>query len=420
MSNNICAEKIMEAREARWLRRCELSRSTTLVTFTMNVVGEDKLLPVWLNAHLFCSAGIEDRFSNFILKSETLLRSSGMETHWLVSLPPENTKEITVKIEETHTIGRLLDIDVMFEGIPLSRKTPRLCLCCRLPAKECKEHRLEAFQMGNEMIKSFVSDAISSCAVRALLAEASLFPKPGLVTPFSTGAHTDMDFNMLLKSAFSLKKAFYECTLEGIKFEGELCELLPKLRKIGIRAERTMLEATRGVNTHKGALFLLGLLCASLGLLSARERLNSAEAVCKTAGQIVDGIVAREMDSKRGGFGARGEAESGFALTLRAFQVITELLSNNGKTRFSALSTLFSVMRENIDTNVIARSPTEGLNFVRNCANSILSSDLSKWSGLLRMAEKDFVKRNISPGGSADILSCAFFLTLIPFDSSNS
>ena len=114
---------------------------------------------------------------------------------------------------------------------------------------------------------------IARLAVRSLLTEAAVYPKPGLVTPLDAGSHADMDFQSFLDSAMALLPCFLNCASIGM----ETLELGPEdvfglLRVTGRQGEWEMLRATGGANTHKGAVFLLGLLCAAAGRLATQER----------------------------------------------------------------------------------------------------------------------------------------------------
>ena len=108
---------------------------------------------------------------------------------------------------------------------------------------------------------ALAADAIADLAVTALHAEADLTPKPGLVDRRGSGAHADMDLAMLHDSAESLRGAFTECALAGAHSDSAL-DLRVRLGVIGRNGEQAMLEATGGVNTHRGALWALGLLSA--------------------------------------------------------------------------------------------------------------------------------------------------------------
>ncbi|WP_369973951.1 triphosphoribosyl-dephospho-CoA synthase, partial [Pelomonas sp. KK5] len=118
---------------------------------------------------------------------------------------------------------------------------------------------------------------IGHAATLALHDELALSPKPGLVTPDSRGSHADMDATTFMRSLFALRRSylrFAELGAEGAAFEA--------LERCGIEAEARMLAATGGINTHRGAIFTLGLLCAAAGRLAAGGQPLEAEALRAT------------------------------------------------------------------------------------------------------------------------------------------
>ena len=108
-----------------------------------------------------------------------------------------------------------------------------------------------------------VAELVADRAVLALLHELATWPKPGLVSHIDSGSHTDMDAAMMQSSAYSLRPFFAELAMAGREGAD-----MGRLRTIGLRAEAAMLAATGGVNTHRGAIFGLGLLCAAAGAVA--------------------------------------------------------------------------------------------------------------------------------------------------------
>ena len=112
---------------------------------------------------------------------------------------------------------------------------------------------------------------VAQQATRSLLYEVSITPKPGLVDRIDSGAHTDMDFFTYLDSSVALTEYFRLAYLESrVHSHLPAPELFSHLRELGLQAEQQMYEATGGVNTHKGSIFTLGLLCGGLGCLAGR------------------------------------------------------------------------------------------------------------------------------------------------------
>src|SRR5438094_7950212 len=109
---------------------------------------------------------------------------------------------------------------------------------------------------------------IARAALRSLWQELALYPKPGLVSLRDSGAHADMDAATFVRSLFALSRYWSEVAdagAAGAPFE--------TLRRLGVRAESRMLIATGGINTHRGAIFALGLLCAAAARTRARAEI---------------------------------------------------------------------------------------------------------------------------------------------------
>ncbi|MDR1377397.1 MAG: triphosphoribosyl-dephospho-CoA synthase [Synergistaceae bacterium] len=266
---------------------------------------------------------------------------------------------------------------------------------------------------------------ISGLAVRALLLEASLSPKPGLVTPYDNGSHKDMTFKTFVDSALALAPCFESCAAIGRAFASNPPEeALPLLKEAGLWGERLMYRATGGVNTHKGAIYLLGFLCAAAG-----QAAPSPDGMTRTAASFVRGVVQRELASRgrvksetltageraylaHGFTGARGEVEGGYPLTLSALSFL------RGRSAFMPFNkaltdTFFFIAARNGDTALWSRGGLEGVDTAQKLAEKILLNggiSAAKGQETIHLAQKIFAEKNLSPGGSADILSSAIFL----------
>src|SRR3954463_13514591 len=168
--------------------------------------------------------------------------------------------------------------------------------------------------------RSSQSGIIGRAAVRALYTELALSPKPGLVSPLDSGAHDDMDMTTFMRSLFALRGYF--CAIAAA---GAVGADFTDLQALGMRAERRMLEATRGINTHRGAIFSLGLLAGAAGWLGAEGRSITGDALghCITrrwgaaivrAGEQASSSHGIEAVRRYGARGAREEAAAGFPL----------------------------------------------------------------------------------------------------------
>ncbi len=281
---------------------------------------------------------------------------------------------------------------------------------------------------------------IARAAGRALLREAAAAPKPGLVDRLGSGSHDDMDFMTFADSALALRPAFEALSLRGILRGAEdadwalgLCRpdaardaaFLAELRPIGIEGEEAMFTATGGVNTHKGALFLLGLLAAVAGLLAGAGARPDADRVRALAARIARGVSDRELPAAAsngarafrayGSRGVRGEAESGFASLDSGALAVLRAASASGRRPDDAacVEALLSIMTVCDDTTLLHRGGAEAAETARSGAARVLEA------GALRTEEgraelerfsADMVRRRLSPGGSADLLACGIFL----------
>jgi len=265
------------------------------------------------------------------------------------------------------------------------------------------------------------AQSIARCAVRALYAEVALEPKPGLVSFRDNGSHTDMSANTFFKSLFALRHYFGDVAAAGqqdVPFD--------TLQALGLDAEVRMLRATSGVNTHRGAIFSLGLLCAAAGRLHAqsvpfhpvnlrsvlldhwgdalRQRALAATQKAPTS----NGQRAAQSFALRS---ANDEAAEGFPtlfeVTLPALQAA---IAQGHPLRSAKVHALFCTMAHLDDTNVVHRGGLEGMQFVKaRAAQFIACGSVAQrdWLAQARRIHDAFVARRLSPGGAADLIACA-------------
>ena len=276
--------EMLDAREVRAFRQRALLEKyhRTLVSFTMNIAGPVKNSALILQGYLEGLELLRMQLAPFpILHFEETRRATGNEALFVVDGPAGEVKRLACQIEEADGLGRLFDMDVLApDGRKLDRSEvglpPRRCLLCSGPAAECasrRVHTVEELQGRTQAVlrghfQSRFADQTAALAVRSLLYEVSVTPKPGLVDRANAGAHPDMDFYTFLRSASSLTPWFRDMALQGIRFSGASpAAAFQALNYAGRQAERAMLRATGGVNAHKGAIFSMGLLCGGAGRL---------------------------------------------------------------------------------------------------------------------------------------------------------
>ena len=256
--------------------------------------------------------------------------------------------------------------------------------------------------------KSTVPYLVADLAERALRLELDTTPKPGLVDRQDNGAHKDMDYALMSKSISALRPYLTRLALESAK------DIDPaKIKEIGIEAEKAMLKATGGVNTHKGALFCIGLsVAAASNLASATgsvEAYSFKELVSRAASEIPSARGTHGAEAKRS-FKAVGALENARAAYPELFaDWLPYYLSLEGDP-FRCHKTLLHIMTTLDDTNILHRRGAEGLAHAEAEAARLLE-DFSE-SGLSSL-NKDFIRENISPGGSADMLSLTIFINSI-------
>jgi len=261
------------------------------------------------------------------------------------------------------------------------------------------------------------AEEIAESARLALILELETYPKPGLVSPRDRGSHADMDADTFRASINAIVPHFVALAEAGYS----RCEMA-QLRKIGLAAERDMLAATRGINTHRGAIFSLGLLCAAAGLRSSGGALYHF-----TLGEIVErlwshdilrgpmlmqshGQVARQA---YGAGGAQYEAAQGFP---SIYQVALPILSRFNDAENSRVEACFALIATVDDTNLLYRGGRDGLAFAQSEARGFLQDGgmrNPRWRDEAAAIHRRFIERRLSPGGSADLLACALFVQMM-------
>ena len=273
---------------------------------------------------------------------------------------------------------------------------------------------------------------IADYADRTLLTELMLTPKPGLVDRRNSGSHHDMDIHTFVASARAIAPWWLRFVEIGSASSHVAASAaLPIVRPLGVLCEEEMLRATGGVNTHKGAIFSLGLLCFAAGRLLACRKLLTRERLCSEVASICVALVDQELSPKgraqtagerafrrHGITGARGEAASGYATVRAAALPVYDGLRRKGiDEELLLLQVLLHLLAVNDDTNLVSRGGLAGLNYVRAHARTLLrKGGVFARGGLEKMAAFDdaLVARHLSPGGTADLLGLTWFLAQFP------
>ncbi|MTC57143.1 MULTISPECIES: triphosphoribosyl-dephospho-CoA synthase CitG [Providencia] len=275
----------------------------------------------------------------------------------------------------------------------------------------------------------------SHLAWQAMLAEVNLTPKPGLVDGHNTGAHKDMALTDFHLSANAIAQFFPQFLRAGDQYKTLPIErVLGQIRGIGIECEKAMFRATQGVNTHKGSIFSLGLILTAMGRLMGLGEKVTPSTISQTVSAMCQGITAelkqpadnltagQRLYQAYGLTGARGEAENGYQLvTEHALPYYLQQLASGKNADIALLSTLILLVKINDDTNVANRGGMAGLNWIKQQAAQLLQHDFHDKHDLHKIQQFDqqCIQKNLSPGGSADLLILTWFFARLPYHPMN-
>lgn len=392
------------ARDRRASRQAALlSRyGRPVISFTMNIAGPVKDSPLIRYAFRSGLRQLE-ALPCAQLCREVIFEPTGPEALLVYETQDARLlKAFCIRLESEGEAGRLFDLDVLdANGEKLSRETGRTCLVCGGPVSICsrsRAHGLEAITARTgAILEAFAAETLGEMAENALLAEVHFTPKPGLVDEANNGAHRDMDVPLFERSAHALRPCFEEFVRLGLQGASPAA-----LQQAGVRAEQAMFAATGGVNTHKGAIYSGALLLHAAGrLLSGEEEGELCELAAQTAAAIPapTGTHGAAVRAQCGGI--RTEAVSGYPTA----QAVLRQLRQSGP-----LDALLLSMSRLDDSTLWHRGGAEGAQLVRSRAADILAAPASEREARTRRLDAELIERNLSPGGSADLLAMAFFL----------
>ena len=392
------------ARDRRASRQAALlSRyGRPVISFTMNIAGPVKDSPLIRYAFRSGLRQLE-ALPCAQLCREVIFEPTGPEALLVYETQDARLlKAFCIRLESEGEAGRLFDLDVLdANGEKISRETGRTCLVCGGPVSVCsrsRAHGLEAITARTgAILEAFAAETLGEMAENALLAEVHFTPKPGLVDEANNGAHRDMDVPLFERSAHALRPCFEEFVRLGLQGASPAA-----LQQAGVRAEQAMFAATGGVNTHKGAIYSGALLLHAAGrLLSGEEEGDLCELAAQTAAAIPapTGTHGAAVRAQCGGI--RTEAVSGYPTA----QAVLRQLRQSGP-----LDALLLSMSRLDDSTLWHRGGAEGAQLVRSRAADILAAPASEREARTRRLDAELIERNLSPGGSADLLAMAFFL----------
>ena len=448
MDREVTLTEVLAARERRVERQRALQNAcgTPLISFSMNIAGPVKSSPLIRRAFSVGRRRLEAALQTAglpVLERQEEAGATGCEALYAVSGEAPVLKRLCVAIEDDDPLGRLFDMDVLTSaGEKLDREAvgggERRCIVCGAAGRGCasrRVHRVEELQAATRRIMErhfFAADctAVDNLVSRALWDEVSATPKPGLVDRANTGSHRDMDRSTFRASIEALRGYWAACAAAGQKTAGlSPEETFRCLREMGKRAEQTMLAATGGVNTHKGAVFTLGTICGAIG------RLWRPEAPCRDASPILDecramaaSAVAADLAAAgtvpaseqtaglrlylaHGMTGIRGEMADGMPGLRRTALPALEKALDAGRGRNDAgVIALLHLIARGTDTNMAARGGAALAAEATERVRKLLAGDPMPDMHAVARLDEYFTANNLSPGGCADLLAAAYFL----------
>lgn len=444
MPNEVSLLEMLDARERRVQHQQALLAQyhKPLICFTMNIAGPVKASPLirrgfargqqLLRQQLF-RAGLTP------LHTDARCEATGCEAFYVLDAAPLTIKKFTTDIEDATPLGRLFDMDVLRpDGVKVDRQELQLegrrCLICGGPAKVCSSRRVHTvaeLQATTTAILTETMDAWDAAtaaqqAIRALLYEVTTTPKPGLVDRRNSGSHTDMDSFTFMSSAASLYPYFEACVRAGQKGKARPApETFAALRPLGCEAEGEMLEATGGINTHKGAIFSIGIVCAALGRLDRALWADPARVLAEVSA-MTQGLTARDFDGVTAGnaittgqklfvqygiTGVRGQVEEGLPAVLHyGLPALEQGIAAGYSLNRAGCGALLAILAHSTDTNIIARSSRERQLELVDELTALLAGTPYPDEAALAALDDRFIAERLSPGGSADLLALTYLL----------
>ena len=444
MSAQVSLMEMLDARERRVQHQQMLLQQyhKPLICFTMNICGPVKDSPLIRRGFERGRQLLRQQFLRAKLTpiyQDVSREVTGCEAFYVLDADPLAIKKFTTDVEDATPLGRLFDMDVICpDGRKVEREELHLpgrrCLICGGPAKVCSSRRVHTVAELQAKTTAILTEArdnqdtadAARQAVRALLYEVTTTPKPGLVDRRNSGSHRDMDVFTFMDSAASLYPYFEACARTGRETATQPApETFAALRPLGCQAEGEMLDATGGVNTHKGAVFSVGITCAALGRLD-RECWADPARVLTEVSAMTAGLTDRDFANvtaenastvgqrlyvQYGITGVRGQVEAGLPAVLNIGLPVLEAGRAKGYDFDRAGGgALLAILANSTDTNIIARSSRERQLVLTEELKALLAKTPYPDKAALAALDDRFIAENLSPGGSADLLALTYLL----------
>ena len=435
----VALDDILAARDARVARQqAMLAQGGVLLSLTLVAPGAVKRSPLLDAIFAAALAALRPLVDDARARIEAV-DDCGHHALYLLDGEARDWKTRMLALENRAPLSRLWDIDIIDrDGVAVSRRDlglpPRRCLICDDDAKTCaRERRHDIAALQADIARRYrlhqQAQSIADTMRQALITEATLTPKAGLVDAVHNGGHSDMNLALFLKSADAIAPYLGDCAATGMTFAGHPASpaLLAAIRPIGLAAEAAMRAATGGVNTHKGAIFAFGLTAAALGKRLAEQHTATLADVQADVRALCAEILAElhqgDCDSagkrgyaRHGISGARGEAASGFAtVSAHALPLYQQELAADGNERRALLAALVALYAANDDSTTLARVGLDGLRAHQHWARTLLAdratlADEARLSDAIAAYARNCAARRLSAGGSADLLALTAWL----------
>lgn len=439
--------QMLEARERRVQEQQRLLREfrRPVICFTMNIPGPVKDSPLIRRAFAFGCDTLNHRLpKNRVLYADEQTAVTGCQAMYAVDMDALSLKTLCTAIEDGTGLGRLFDMDVLdVDGGKLDRELvgggSRNCIVCGAAGRGCasrRSHSVEQLQQAaNRIISDFFAredaNRVGAWAVRSLLDEVCTTPKPGLVDCRNSGSHQDMDIFTFMASAAALGPYFRQCAETGM--ETAACapeETFRRLRAAGLRAEQDMYAATKGVNTHKGAIFTIGILCGAAGRLWNPVKAWNPEALFREVSAMTAAAMTEDLRQSRGDTtgqrlyvqngisGIRGEVAAGLPSVEKIGLPAYRACLKRGLDRNTAGAiTLLHLIAQVEDTNMLCRGGANGAAEGAAWAAELIRDGHQPTLAEMEELDERFIRRNLSPGGCADLLAAVFFVATLSGES---
>ena len=277
----------------------------------------------------------------------------------------------------------------------------------------------QTLTIGAVLTAEELAERLAETATQALIDEARLSPKPGLVDSRSAGAHQDLSLDLMLRSARSLTSTFYLLALHSWQRPADIA-LRQEVGRLGRAGEVQMMAETGGVNTHRGAIWAMGLLVSAVAMqpenLLPQPIAQRAAKIASLPDAFSPKKVSKGSQAVQGyqGPGAREEAQSGFPHNIdRALPQLHHSRHGGASESEAQVDALLAVMTTLTDTCVLSRGGLAALEAMHQGAQAVLDAGGTRTMAgkqQLRHLENRMLSDNVSPGGAADLLAATLFL----------